>query len=383
MRDYAAVSVLGSTGSIGTQTLEICRMHQIPVVALAAKKNICLLEKQSREFLPEIVSVEDETAARDLKVRLADTSVQVVGGTAGAEEAAVCQSSAVVVAAMVGTAGLLPVMAAIREGKKIALANKETLVCAGSLVMEAAAACGAQILPVDSEHSAIFQSMDNKAGVRPIGIKLTASGGPFRGMTREQVEKIPPEKALKHPNWNMGAKVTVDSATMMNKGLELIEAMHLFDVAPEQIEILVHPQSILHSAVEFEDGSIIGQLGLPDMRIPIQYALLYPERRKSPVSRLSLSEIGSLTFEKPDLETFRCLAVARRCASAGTAACAAMNAANEIAVNRYLNGDIFFGEIDQLVEQVVSVFSGHSCSTLEEILQLDAEARKFAAGISF
>ena len=373
------VAVLGATGSIGTQTLEVCGLLGMPVAALCADRSIGLLEEQARRFRPALVSVADPEAGRTLKTRLADLPCRVAYGPGAAEEAAAVPDADVVVTAMTGTAGLLPTMAAVREGKRIALANKETLVCAGRLVMGEAARRGAEILPVDSEHSAIFQSMDNRAGVRPVGIKLTASGGPFRGMTWEEVRTAPPEKALKHPNWNMGAKVTVDSATMMNKGLELIEAMHLFGMAPEDIEILVHPQSIVHSAVEYADGAVIAQLGTPDMRLPIQYALTYPERLPCPAPRLDLAELGALTFEKPDLDTFRCLRLAMETAPRGMGACCAMNAANEIAVSRYLKGDLPFGGIYETAASVTERLAGTPADTLEEVLALDAEARRLAA----
>lgn len=374
------VAVLGSTGSIGTQTLEVCGLLGMRVEVLCAGRNIDLLEAQARRCRPSLVSVADMEAGNILKTRLADMPCRVVAGPEAAEEAAAFPDADVVVTAMTGTAGLLPTMAAVRGGKRIALANKETLVCAGRLVMDEAARHGAEIVPVDSEHSAIFQSMDNRAGVRPVGIKLTASGGPFRGMTWEEVRCAPPEKALKHPNWSMGAKVTIDSATMMNKGLELIEAMHLFGMAPEDIEILVHPQSIVHSAVEYADGAVIAQLGTPDMRLPIQYALTWPERLPCPAPRLDLAKLGTLTFEKPDLGTFRCLRLAMETAGRGMSACCAMNAANEIAVSRYLKGELTFGGIYETAASVTEQLAGTPADTLEEVLALDAEARRLASG---
>ena len=372
------VAVLGSTGSIGTQTLEVCGLLGMPVAALCAGKNVGLLEEQARRYHPALVGVADTEAGKTLKTRLGDLPCRVVYGPEAAEEAAAIPEADVVVTAMTGTAGLLPTMAAVREAKRIALANKETLVCAGRLVMSQAALRGAEIVPVDSEHSAIFQSMDNRAGVRPTGIRLTASGGPFRGLSWEEMREMPPERALKHPNWNMGAKVTIDSATMMNKGLELIEAMHLFGMSPEDIEILVHPQSIVHSAVEYADGAVIAQLGTPDMRLPIQYALTYPERLPCPAPRLDLAELGTLTFEKPDLDAFRCLKLAMETAGRGTSACCAMNAANEIAVSRYLNGGLSFGGIYETAAAVTEKLAGTPADTLEEILVLDAEARRLA-----
>ncbi|MBR6950398.1 MAG: 1-deoxy-D-xylulose-5-phosphate reductoisomerase [Oscillospiraceae bacterium] len=373
------VAVLGSTGSIGTQTLEVCALLGIGVTALCAGRNIDLLEAQARQFRPAVVGVADTEAGRTLRSRLADLPCRVVYGAEAAQETAADPGADVVVTAMTGTAGLLPTMAAVREAKRIALANKETLVCAGRLVMAAAARHGAQIVPVDSEHSAIFQSMDNHAGVRPTGIKLTASGGPFRGLTWEEMRAMPPERALKHPNWSMGAKVTIDSATMMNKGLELIEAMHLFGMAPENIEILVHPQSIVHSAVEYADGAVIAQMGTPDMRLPIQYALTWPERLPCPAPRLDLAALGTLTFERPDLTAFRCLRLAVESAGRSMSACCAMNAANEIAVNRYLRGDLSFGGIYETAAAVTEKLAGTPADTLEEVLALDAEARRLAA----
>ena len=348
------VAVLGSTGSIGTQTLEVCGLLGIRVEVLCAGRNIDLLEAQARRCRPSLVSVADTEAGNILKTRLADMPCRVVAGPEAAEEAAAFPDADVVVTAMTGTAGLLPTMAAVRGGKRIALANKETLVCAGRLVMDEAARHGAEIVPVDSEHSAIFQSMDNRAGVRPVGIK--------------------------HPNWSMGAKVTIDSATMMNKGLELIEAMHLFGMAPEDIEILVHPQSIVHSAVEYADGAVIAQLGTPDMRLPIQYALTWPERLPCPAPRLDLAKLGTLTFEKPDLGTFRCLRLAMETAGRGMSACCAMNAANEIAVSRYLKGELTFGGIYETAASVTEQLAGTPADTLEEVLALDAEARRLASG---
>ena len=374
-----SVSLLGSTGSIGTQTLDVCRKLHIPVAALCANRSVGLLERQAREFRPALVAVADETAGRDLKARLADTACRVIAGPDAAREAAACPEAGTVVTAMVGTAGLLPTMEAIRERKRIALSNKETLVCAGRLVMAAAAEAGAEIVPVDSEHSAIFQCMDNRAGVKPTGIKLTASGGPFRGMSWDEMKNAPPERALKHPNWNMGAKVTVDSATMMNKGLELIEAMHLFAMDPDRIEILVHPQSIVHSAVEYEDGSVIAQMGVPDMRLPIQYALTYPERLPCPAPALSLADAGALTFERPDTDAFRCLGLAMEAARSGMSACCAMNAANEVAVGRYLRGELSFGGIYETAARAVNELAGQRAETLEEVLLLDGQARELAA----
>lgn len=374
---YGTVAILGSTGSIGTQTLDVCEKLNIPVKALTARKNAELVEQQARKFHPELVVMTDETAAKDLEIRLKDTDMKVLSGDKALIEAASLESADTVVTAVVGTAGLLPTIAAVREKKRIALANKETLVCAGSIVMQEALKYGAEIIPVDSEHSAIFQCCDNRAGVRPKKIQLTASGGPFRGKSWDEIKDMPPKAALKHPNWSMGAKVTIDSADMMNKGLEFIEAMHLFGVEPSDIEVLVHPQSIVHSAVTYEDGSMIAQCGLPDMRIPIQYAITYPYRTVSPVKYLDLSEIGTLTFEKPDLNVFKCLALAMKCAETGGVYCAVMNAANEIAVGLYLEKKISFGGIYECVNAAVEKINGSREPDLEEILNADKEARKF------
>ena len=376
--DYGRVSVLGSTGSIGTQTLDVCEKLGIKVSAIAAGKNIKLLEQQARKFAPDIVSVLDEEAAAELKVKLADTPCKVLSGEGGTVEAACAPDAKTVVTAVVGTAGLIPTVEAVKEKKRIALANKETLVCAGNIVMKMAEKCGSEIIPVDSEHSAIFQSMDNRGGVKPERIILTASGGPFRGKTYDEIKNAPPEAALKHPNWSMGAKVTIDSASMMNKGLEFIEAMHLFGAAPDNIDVVVHPQSIVHSAVMFKDGSVIAQLGVPDMRIPIQYAITYPNREVSPVKKLDLCEYGGLTFEKPDLDTFRCLKLAMKTARMGGVSCAVMNAANEIAVQLYLKKIISFGGIYETVASAVENITG-SEESLEEIIAADKSARRFAA----
>ena len=374
---YGRVAILGSTGSIGTQTLDVCERLGIPVTAITARKSTDMVEQQARKFKPELVVMTDEAAAKDLKIRLADTAVKVIGGDEGVIEAASHKNADTVVTAVVGTAGLLPTIAAVKERKRIALANKETLVCAGSIVMSLSKEYGAEIIPVDSEHSAIFQCCDNKAGVRPVKIQLTASGGPFRGKTWDEIKDAPPEAALKHPNWSMGAKVTIDSSSMMNKGLEFIEAMHLFSVQPKDIEVLVHPQSIVHSAVTYEDGSMIAQCGLPDMRIPIQYAITYPNRTVSPVKNLDLAEIGTLTFFKPDLDTFKCLALAMECAEKGGVSCAVMNAANEIAVGLYLEKKISFGGIYESVRAAVETIKGSSTPDLDEILEADRQAREF------
>ena len=372
-----AISILGSTGSIGTQTLDVCRSLQIPVAAIAANRSVDILETQAREFSVPLCAVMDEKAASVLRTRLRDTRTRVVSGIEGFSEAAAAPEADTVVTAVMGTVGLLPTMAAIRERKRIALANKETLVCAGSLVMAATGEQGAEILPVDSEHSAIFQCL--AAGRREDleRILLTGSGGPFRGWTAEKLDSVTPEMALRHPNWSMGRKITVDSATLMNKGLEYIEAMHLFSVRPEEIRVVIHPQSVIHSLVEFRDGSVIAQLGAPDMRIPIQYALTWPERVPGPARRLDLTACGSLTFEEPDTETFGCLRLAMECAPRKTAACAVMNGANEEAVALFLEEKLSFQGIARAVGAAVEALGGMPAGSAEEILEADRAARRF------
>ncbi|MDR3209225.1 MAG: 1-deoxy-D-xylulose-5-phosphate reductoisomerase [Oscillospiraceae bacterium] len=347
------IAVLGSTGSIGTQTLDVAERLGIRVAALTANRNTALLEAQTRRFRPALAAVAEEGAARDFKVRVADMDVRVVSGADGVLEAAAVPCGTVV-NALVGRAGLAPTLRAVSLGRTLALANKESLVCAGERVMSLARETGARILPVDSEHSAIFQCLEGAAGNPVRRILLTASGGPFRGMSREQTRAVTPADALRHPNWSMGAKVTVDSATLMNKGLEYIEAMRLFDLAPEQIRVLVHPQSVVHSAVEFADGAVLAQLGSPDMRLPIQYALTYPARLECPAPRLDLAAIGALTFEEPDVRAFPCLALAMDAAARGDAVCAALCDANESAVARFLRGEIGFLEIYDAVYAAVS-----------------------------
>ena len=365
-----ALTILGSTGSIGRQTLEVAEHLDMKVVALSANKNIGLLEEQIRRFSPKLVAVFDEKAAQELRKRISDDGksdinigikTKIVYGKHGQIEAARESGADIIVTAIAGQAGLEPTLAALETGGRIAIANKEPLVCAGEKVMQTAKKHGAEIIPVDSEHSAIFQClMDGRfclphpdVGRNVRKIILTASGGPFRGMTRDELEKITPEQALMHPNWNMGKKITIDSATLMNKGLELIEAMHLFSIDPDQIEVLIHPESIIHSMVEFTDGSTIAQLSNPDMRQPIQYALTYPNRQPSLTKQLDLTEIRSLTFEKPDLEAFPCLRLAREAAKKGAPACATLNEANEKAVELFLNKKITFNEIPAIIEKAL------------------------------
>ena len=375
---------MGSTGSIGTQTLEVVEnLGDIRVAALTGNQNIDLLEQQARKFRPEFVAVMQEDKAETLRGRLADTDVRVLCGMEGLLAAATCDGVDTVVTSVVGNIGLKPTFAAIEAGKNIALANKETLVSAGQLVMDAARRHGSRIYPVDSEHSAIFQSLQGNEGNAIARILLTASGGPFRGKKREELQHITAADALKHPNWSMGRKITIDSATLMNKGLEVMEAKWLFGVEVEQIEVLIHPQSIVHSAVEYEDGAIIAQLGEPDMRVPIQYALTYPKRVKNPFPRIDFAQRSTLTFEQPDTETFRCLALAYRALHTGGTLPAVLNGANEIAVERFLQGELSFLEIPALIERTMDAYTVKYEYTLEDLLEADAWARAFARGISF
>lgn len=372
-----ALSILGSTGSIGTQSLDVARKCGYSVEALTAFSDAKLLEEQIRAFHPKTVALVSEAAAKDLKVRVADTNTKVLTGKAGVCECAACPTADTVLNSVVGMAGLEPTLAAIAARKKIALANKETLVAGGALVTNAAKENGVDILPVDSEHSAIFQALQgaptNKALKKII---LTASGGPFFGKTRDELKTVTVKDALKHPNWEMGAKITVDSASMMNKGLELIEAVWLFSVRPQDIDIVVHRESIVHSAVEYTDNSVIAQLGLPDMRIPIQYALTYPERYESPVGELSLSALGKLTFFEPDYDTFRCINLCREAINKGGLYPAAVNSANEQANAMFRNGEIGFLEIADRVERVLESAPQKTDYTLGDILEVDRWARE-------
>ncbi len=371
------LSILGSTGSIGKQSLDVCRKCGYGVKALTAFSSVDEIEKQAREFKPEKVALVDEKAAADLKIKLADTDIKVLGGMDGVCECAEIQSADTVLNSVVGMAGLKPTLTAIYAGKKIALANKETLVAGGQLVMSEAKKHGVEILPVDSEHSAIFQCLQGKPTNKALKkIILTASGGPFFGKTAEELRDVTVEKALKHPNWSMGAKITIDSATMMNKGLELIEAVWLFSVKPDDVDIVVHRESIVHSAVEYDDNSVIAQLGLPDMRIPIQYALTYPERFESPVGELSLSQIGKLTFFEPDYETFRCIDLCRKAINMGGLYPAAVNSANEQANLMFRQGKIGFLDIADRVEAVLEKTPHYDNYTFEDILEIDKFARE-------
>ncbi|MCI8634135.1 MAG: 1-deoxy-D-xylulose-5-phosphate reductoisomerase [Eubacterium sp.] len=372
------IAILGSTGSIGTQTLEIVREQKdIQVTAMAAGSNIDLLEAQIREFRPALVAVWDEKKANEFKDRTADLGIRVVTGMEGLLEVAEEPQSEILVTAIVGMLGIRPTIAAIQSGKDIALANKETLVTAGHIIMPLAKKYGVSILPVDSEHSAIFQSLQGAAGNAVYKIILTASGGPFRGRTPEELDSVQVEDALKHPNWSMGRKITIDSATLVNKGLEMMEAKWLFDVKPEQIQVTVHPQSVIHSAVEFEDGAIIAQLGTPDMRLPIQYALYYPKRRCLSGGRLDLFDLKSLTFERPDTKTFRGLALACEAMAQGGNMPAVFNAANEKAVAMFLERKIAFPDIPDIIEACMEQITFEESPVVEQILKTEAEVYEF------
>ncbi len=372
------LSLLGSTGSVGTQTLAVCRARNLPVAALTANRNTDLLEQQIREFHPAKAALLDETAAADLKIRIADTDTRVLSGISGVCECAADTEADTVCNAIVGIAGLVPTLDAIHADKKIALANKESLVAGGQLVMDAVQQRGVPLLPVDSEHSAIWQCLQAapKQGRALKKILLTASGGPFFGKTRAELEQVTVQQALQHPNWSMGAKITIDSATLMNKGLEIIEACWLFDVPEDKIEVLVHRESILHSAIQFEDNAVIGQLGVPDMAIPIQYALTYPERLPSPAAELDLTELATLHFAKPDMETFDCLAICREAIRRGGLYPAAANSANEQANSLFRAGRISFLEIGELVAETMDACHSQETFTLSDILAVDREARE-------
>ncbi len=372
------IAVLGSTGSIGRQSLDVIDACGMSVAALTANSSVERMEEQARQFKPELVALVDEKAADDLRVRLADTNVKVAGGMSGLLEAAAIPSADTVITSVVGMVGLRPTLAAIRGGKRIALANKETLVCAGELVLEEARDYGAQILPVDSEHSALFQSLEGNDPREVKRLILTCSGGPFYGKKAEELEHVTREDALRHPNWSMGAKITVDSATLMNKGLEFIEAMHLYHMPPEKISVLIHRESIIHSLVEYCDNAMIAQLGSPDMRLPIQYALTWPRRIPGPAAPLDLWGCGGLTFGTPDTETFRCLALAYEAARAGGTAGAILNGANEAAVAQFLAGKIGFLDIARRVERAMERVAVVQEPGLEDILNADQEARRVA-----
>lgn len=369
------IAIIGSTGSIGTQTLDCVRNLGIKVVSLSANSNIDLLEQQINEFSPEIASVGTEALAAELKKRVGN-KCEIYYGQEGVIAVATVPSAELVVTSVVGVAGLIPTIEAIKKGKNIALANKETMVAAGALVMKLAREYNVEILPVDSEHSAIFQSLRSGSKDEIEKILLTASGGPFRGFTREQLKNVTLAQALKHPNWSMGSKVTIDSASMMNKGLEVIEARWIFDVDVSKIEVVVHPQSVIHSMIEYVDGSVIAQLGSPDMRLPIQYAITYPERARADFSKLDFFKVSSLTFEKPDMETFRCLKLAFEALKIGGTMPAVMNAANETAVNLLLEDKIKFYQIPDIVENIMQKHSVNICPSIDDIIEVDSWARK-------
>ena len=372
------VSILGSTGSIGRQSLDIiCRMEGVKVTALTAGSSVDLMARQCREFCPELAVMATEQAAAELKAALSDLNIRVSWGEQGLIEAATMENADCVITAVVGMVGLKPTLAAIRAGKRIGLANKETLVCAGELVMDEAEKHNVEIIPVDSEHSAIFQCLMGNNNRREVKrLILTCSGGPFYNKTPEELKTVTKADALKHPNWKMGAKITIDCATLMNKGLEVIEAMRLYRMPIDQVSVLVHRQSIVHSMVEYVDGAVMAQLGAPDMRLPIQLALTYPERMDCPVDPLDLTTCGALTFVHPDLERFPCLALAYACGKKGGTACPAMNGANEEAVAMYLRDEIGFYDIYRLVSAAVEAVPFIQNPTLEQILEADRLARE-------
>ena len=372
-----SISVLGSTGSIGRQTLQVAEELGLRVAALTAGRQIDLLEQQARQFRPCLAAVYEESAARELRERLRGLPIEVMSGMEGLVAAAELAEADTVVTAVMGSVGLEPTLAAIRKKKRIALANKETLVCAGELVMAEAKKYGAEIVPVDSEHSAIFQSLQgckDKGEIKRL--LLTCSGGPFFGRTFAELEHMTAADALRHPNWTMGAKITIDSATLMNKGLEIIEAMRLYGLPLAQVEAVIHRQSIVHSLVEFRDGAMLAQLGTPDMKLPIRYALTYPYRTQTPDRTLDLLSCGALTFSAPDEEAFPCLRIAKECAAAGGTACAIMNGANEVAVAQFLRGEIGFNDIPRRVEQALSRVAVKYQPSLGDILEADRSGRE-------
>ena len=372
------LSILGSTGSIGKQALEVCDCLNIKVISLIAGSDHKLLEQQVRKYKPQVAALFGEKAAKALKISLADTTTKVLSGLGGIIEAISLDAIDTVLTSVVGIAGLEPTLAAIEAGKTIALSNKETLVTAGSIVMKRAREKGVTIIPVDSEHSAIFQCLAGNRKQDLERIILTASGGPFRGYTSDMMRTVTLEQALKHPNWNMGNKITIDSATMMNKGLEVIEAMWLFDISLKNIEVVIHKESAIHSMAAFKDGTIIAQLGAPDMRIPIQLALTWPERLENSYKRLSLIDIGNLTFERPDLDAFRCLKLAYEAAKIGGTMPAAMNAANEVAVSMFLKSAINFQRIPDIIETVMSEHKVNIKPLLDDIINTDRVSRAIA-----
>lgn len=377
-----SISILGSTGSIGRQTVAVAEHLGLRVRAITTNHNIKLAEEQARKFRPAMVGVTDEAAAKELRVALADTDIKVWSGEHALVEAAVISETDAVVTAVSGAVGLKPTLKAIEKRRRICLANKETLVCAGEIVMRRAAECGAEIVPVDSEHSAIFQCLTGRKKGELKKILLTGSGGPFRGKSREETKDVTPAQAIAHPNWSMGAKISVDSATMMNKGLEFIEAMHLFGVTPDDIEVLIHPESVIHSMVELVDGTVIAQLGVPDMGLPIQYALTYPARTQSRSERLDFTKLTKgLSFFAPDFEKLPCLALAIRCARMGGTAPAVMNAANEVAVHLFLDGKIGYNDIYDYVVETVETLGVSPASDLDALIAADHAARETVRAI--
>ena len=373
-----SISILGCTGSIGRQTVDVAEHMGMPVAALAASRSVKLLEEQARRLKPKLCAVYDESAARDFKIAVADTDIKVVSGIEGLIEAATLDAADCVVTAVSGAIGLKPTLAAIDARKRIALANKETLVCAGELVMRRAKERGAEIVPVDSEHSAIFQCLMGRGAGELKKLLLTGSGGPFRGIPRAALEDVTPAQAIKHPNWKMGAKISVDSATMMNKGLEFIEAMHLFSVTPDDIQVVIHPQSVIHSMVELVDGTVIAQLGAQDMRLPIQLALSYPERVDAISDTLDFYTLGELSFFAPDLENTPCLRLAMDAARTGGTAACVMSAANEEAVHMFLDGRLGYNRIYDCAAAAVEAVGVVHDADLDAILEADAAARRFA-----
>ena len=378
------IAILGSTGSIGTQTLEVVEQNgDIQVTALAAGSNIVLLEKQIRKFHPVLACVWDEQKAKELRTAVADLDVKIVSGMDGLMETATQPDAEIVVTAVVGMIGIRPTIAAMKAGKDIALANKETLVTAGHLIMPLAKELGVKILPVDSEHSAIFQSLNGENGNKIHKILLTASGGPFRGWTRDQLAGVQVEDALKHPNWTMGRKITIDSSTMVNKGLEVMEAHWLFDVEMDQVEVVVQPQSVIHSMVEYEDGAVIAQLGTPDMKLPIQYALYYPQRRFLPGDRLDFAKMGKITFEAPDMEVFRGLKLAYEAGRRGGSLPTVYNAANEYAVSKFLKREIPYLAIIEMIESAMEHHHTVENPNVEQILEAERETYEFLQMMQF
>ena len=375
------VSILGSTGSIGTQSLEVCEKQGFDIVALAAHSSVKLLAEQVRKFRPKYVCIFNEEKYPELKEALADVSVEILCGMEGLCKIAALEENEIVLNSVVGMVGLLPTLTAIKAGKDVALANKETLVAGGTLVTALAEEKGVNIYPVDSEHSAIFQCLQGNKRSQLSRIILTASGGPFFGYSYDQLRNVTKADALKHPNWDMGNKITIDSATLMNKGLEFIEAKWLFDLAPDQIEIVVHRQSVIHSAVEYDDYAVIAQLGVPDMKIPIQYALTYPDRYECPTKRLSLTDYGTLTFAKPDYETFKCLSAAIEGITRGGAYPCLINSANEEAVRAFLHDEIKFIQIGEIVSSLLEKFPQSEITCYEDVMAADKAAREYVRNI--